>query len=234
MSLEELKFASVNEAIQHLSDITESKILIAAKIHPNTGDYVIFYNVRNDHYYVFAYPKGTRVFAKSDIVKDERANGTGKEMIYSGDEDTNKIAKHISDMIAGFVKTKKMDMTKKDDSGRAIGLPAIYMADSVDSDSGSGSVEDLSKIDFETDRVYRGIGEKGLQVSLKQVENEIGRRKKQVKKAPKNRYDVKQPEFDPYAGKSQVSRTELEKMFNSSDEALQYLAEITGKTIVIK
>jgi len=225
MSLEELKFASIEEALQYLSDVAESKVVIAARIQPKAGDYVILLNPRTDHYHVFKYPKGgVRQYGKEDAVVDVREKGTGKEMIYPDSKSTESIAKNVSDMVAALIKSGQMDIN---------GIPGIYIADSVSSDLSTG-IEDKSKVDFETDRVYRGISHTGLQKSIKQIEQDKERRQKQVNKAPKQRYKVQENKFDPYRAPSDVSKSQLQEMFTSSDEALQYLADMTGKRIVIE
>jgi len=227
MSIEELKFASIEEALQYLSDVSESKVVIAARIQPKAGDYVIFLNPKTWFYYVFMYPENSRIFVKDDIVKNEKSGG---DMIYPENTSINKIVKDVSKLIGALVKNKKIDIKSEDKNGNIIGLPGIYMADSVSSDNPSDN-DDIS-FDFETDRVYRGISDKGLQTSVKQVKEDLERRERNLKKDSPKRHKIKEEEFNP--NNLNVSKGQLYDMFTSSDEALQYLADMTGKRIVIE
>ena len=229
MSQTELKFASIKEALQHLSDQTGKRVIIGARLTPDEGDYVIFLNPRTDHYHVFQFPgSNIKEFAKSDSVKDLRAKGKkGQELIFDDSMSLEKMAKEVSDMFAGLSAEDRKKLKAEDMRG-------IYMADSLASDRPTKDGSNKFDIDFVTDRGYTGIGSIGTLKSKEDVLKDKERRHKQLKKAP-SRYKkkVEKEEFDPYQGQPVPSGADLQKMFNSSEEALQYLSDITGKVVRI-
>lgn len=227
---QECCFSSVNDAIQYLSNITNSRIVIS-KLTPSKEDYVILLNPRTDLFHVYKYPgDNIREFSKQDIVKDMRAKGKkGEPLTFPSSMDLNKVAKEIANMAAGLSVEQRRKLNAEDMRG-------IFFGDSLASDR-STDISDVGKVDFVTDRNYSAYGDVGKLSTkedlIKQKEKEI----KRIKKAP-TRYKKKvvEKEIDPLEmhKHTDFSKEELQKMFSSSDEAIQHLANITGKKVIIK
>lgn len=258
MTQNELKFSSINEAIQYLADETGEKVIVAA-LTPSKGDLVIIYHPLTHFYHVLVYP-GDKAgsFHKSDAVKDMRAKvkegnryvdnpAYGEPMTFDGETSPTQMSKEISNMIAGLEADKRKQLKFDDMAG-------VYLADNLlDTDAELGP----GQLDFQfagsddgrhKQRVYHAIGRSGVIKSDKRLikdrieeEKSLSEQDRKkllelIKKNPKRYKEKVEKAIDSDtipALLHDISKVDLQKIFASSEEALQYLSDITGKVVRI-
>jgi hypothetical protein len=264
-----LRFASENDALQYLADITDSKIIISAlrSSDIDKDDYVILLNPRVDFYQVFKFP-GSNVseYHKDDLVKDMRKDGSkGRDLVFPGSMDPSKVAEEVSNMAAGLSVAERRNLKAEDMRG-------IYIGDLLASDKEDSRGSNTYEIDFKTDRKYTGIGSIGTMKTVESVQEEKERMLKEISKNP-DKYremvekdlinvdevtkqelmdifgtgegytpgkkmkeeDLFKKENKPSSSKPRRKKQRLSPMaFETTADAIQYLADITDTKIVIK
>jgi hypothetical protein len=210
---EDMKFASVGEAIQHLSDFTGQKVVIAkAKIglsELKKGDLAAILHPQDNKYYVFEMSEDTlrpgSYFNESDLKNTSPYSGSREVVDYAIDK-AYGLHSRIKEIEDGNFNIET--------------APLIVFSDPRGSENELKSGE----FEFETDRKYEEVTP--INKKLIRINKNRSRAKKHVKKEIKN-VDVNQV-------LKNVQNTKVgPEMFASTDEAIQYLADFTGKKIVI-
>jgi len=144
---EEMKFASIGEAIQHLSDFTGQKVIVAAFVKPKSGDMAVIHHPQDKKFYVFKLTKENLSPGGLFQEKDLKSEDT-----YSENVDMEKIDLAL-DKKYGL--HSKIDSIQRGDiSQKNIeDVPSILFADYKKSDR---DLEEGS-LDFATDRNYSEI-----------------------------------------------------------------------------